>query len=53
MERVRQTLLKFFQGKHVKVSLFIQEGMQNLSGTLLFPNETLQPPGVKTPGIVL
>lgn len=50
LERVRQTLLKFFQGKQVKVSLFIQEGMQNLNGVLLFPKDQIQPPGIKTPG---
>jgi len=51
-ERVRQTLLKFLQGRHVKVSLFIQEGMQNLSGGLIFPKPTCQPPFIKKPGTI-
>ena len=31
---IKQHLLSFFQDKHVKVSLFIQEGIQSLDGTL-------------------
>ncbi len=49
---MRQTMLKFFQGRHVKVSLFIQEGMQSLTGTIIFPKAAVQPPWVKKPGLV-
>jgi len=31
---VRQQLCKFFQDKHIKVSLFIQDGIQGLDGTI-------------------
>ncbi len=50
MERLRQVLLKFLQDKHVKVSLFIQEGMQNFNGTLIFPKEIRLGVGIQLPG---
>jgi len=31
---VRQQLYKFFQDKHIKVSMFIQDGIQGLDGTI-------------------
>lgn len=40
----RHALLNFFQGKRVKVSLFLQEGMQNPDATLNIPKDTSLPP---------
>lgn len=40
----RLGLLNFFQGKRVKVSLFLQEGMQNPDATLNIPADTSLPP---------
>ncbi|KAG2487008.1 hypothetical protein HYH03_014379 [Edaphochlamys debaryana] len=34
---VRQTLLRFFQDKRVKVSLFLQEGIQSSMGRIILP----------------
>ena len=31
---MKQQLYKFFQDKHIKVSLFIQDGIQGLDGTI-------------------
>lgn len=31
---IKQQLMKFFQDKHIKVSLFIQDGIQSLDGTI-------------------
>jgi len=31
---IKQQLYKFFQDKHIKVSLFIQDGIQGLDGTI-------------------
>ena len=35
---LRQTLLRFFQDKRVKVSLFLQEGIQSSAGRLIHPS---------------
>ncbi|GLC39781.1 hypothetical protein PLESTF_000883200 [Pleodorina starrii] len=35
---VRQTLLRFFQDKRVKVSLFLQEGIQSSLGRIILPS---------------
>ncbi|GFR51599.1 hypothetical protein Agub_g14023, partial [Astrephomene gubernaculifera] len=35
---VRQTLLRFFQDKRVKVSLFLQEGIQSSMGRIILPS---------------
>jgi hypothetical protein len=40
----RLALLNFFQSKRVKVSLFLQEGMQNSDATLNIPPDTCLPP---------
>lgn len=40
----RLALLNFFQGKRIKVSLFLQEGMQNPDATLNIPVDTCLPP---------
>mmetsp|Transcript_20154 Transcript_20154/g.23239 ORF Transcript_20154/g.23239 Transcript_20154/m.23239 type:complete len:423 (-) Transcript_20154:233-1501(-) len=41
---VRHQLLNFFHGRRVKVSLFLQEGMQNTDATLNIPKDTSLPP---------
>lgn len=50
----RHELLNFFQGKRVKVSLFLQEGMQNADATLNIPNDkVLHPlPTSEAPGTI-
>jgi len=35
--QIRQTLARFFQDKHIKVSLFLQDGIQSTDGTILIP----------------
>jgi len=49
---VRQSLLKFFQGKHIKVSLFIQDSIQSLDGTLFIDFGGYGPPFGEKPGNV-
>jgi hypothetical protein len=49
---LRQTLLRFFQGKNVKVSIFIQDNMQSSSGVIYLPMNDTAPPAVKKPGSV-
>eukprot|EP00668_Euglena_longa_P011244 GGOE01013633.1.p1 GENE.GGOE01013633.1~~GGOE01013633.1.p1 ORF type:complete len:379 (-),score=69.62 GGOE01013633.1:281-1417(-) len=50
--QIRQTLAKFFQDKHIKVSLFLQDGIQSPDGTIVLPqagpivnDETVEAPG--------
>lgn len=50
---MKQTLLRFFQGKNVKVSIFIQDGTQSSSGVIFLPMHETAPPGVKPPGRVV
>jgi hypothetical protein len=50
---LRQTLLRFFQGKNVKVSIFIQDGMQSNTGVIFLPMNESAPPQVKMPGTVV
>eukprot|EP01112_Ceratiomyxa_fruticulosa_P009713 TRINITY_DN2546_c0_g1_i2.p1 TRINITY_DN2546_c0_g1~~TRINITY_DN2546_c0_g1_i2.p1 ORF type:complete len:384 (-),score=83.45 TRINITY_DN2546_c0_g1_i2:161-1312(-) len=47
---VRQTLLRFYQDKKVKVSLFLQEKLQTSTGWIVFPPEDLLPPATEVPG---
>ena len=49
---LRQTLLRFLQGKNVKVSIFIQDNLQSNSGVIYLPMSELAPPAVKKPGYV-
>lgn len=50
--QIRHTLAKFFQDKHIKVSLFLQDGIQSPDGTIVLPaagpvvnDETVEPAG--------
>ena len=49
---LKQTLHAFFQDRRVKVSLFLQEGLQTQTGTMVFPHCEHLPPGVVTPNTV-
>ena len=49
---LRQILLRFFQGKNVKVSLFIQESLQSNIGVIYLPMIDMAPPGVEEPGLI-
>lgn len=46
LHQVRQTLCRFFQDKRVKVSLFMQEGIQSQVGRIIMPSPIK--PGVGT-----
>ncbi len=48
--RLKHALLAFFQDKRVKVSLFLQGGLQHLDGTLVLHREGPVPPGGSPPG---
>jgi hypothetical protein len=50
---LRQTLFRFFQGKNVKVSIFIQDGLQSNSGVIYLPMNEIAPPDVGLPGSVI
>eukprot|EP00670_Eutreptiella_braarudii_P015932 CAMPEP_0174327374 /NCGR_PEP_ID=MMETSP0810-20121108/14478_1 /TAXON_ID=73025 ORGANISM="Eutreptiella gymnastica-like, Strain CCMP1594" /NCGR_SAMPLE_ID=MMETSP0810 /ASSEMBLY_ACC=CAM_ASM_000659 /LENGTH=359 /DNA_ID=CAMNT_0015441207 /DNA_START=38 /DNA_END=1118 /DNA_ORIENTATION=- len=50
--QIRQSLAKFFQVKRIKVSLFLQDGIQSADGTIVIPkggplvnDETVEAPG--------
>mmetsp|Transcript_40029 Transcript_40029/g.66654 ORF Transcript_40029/g.66654 Transcript_40029/m.66654 type:complete len:378 (+) Transcript_40029:36-1169(+) len=50
--QIRQSLAKFFQDKRIKVSLFLQDGIQSADGTIVIPkggplvnDETVEAPG--------
>jgi hypothetical protein len=47
---LQQTLFQFFQGKKVKVSLFLQQQVQTITGTLVLTNEGVLPFNIETPG---
>ena len=49
---IKQQLLTFFQDKHIKVSLFIQENFQSLDGTLNIDYTGVGPMHSKKPGTV-
>lgn len=49
---LRQILLRFFQGKNVKVSLFIQESLQSSIGVIYLPMIDMAPPSVEQPGLI-
>lgn len=54
LAEVRQQLLNFFQGKRVKVSLFLQESMQNSDATMNIPQDmSISPlPTCEAPGTI-
>lgn len=49
---LRETLLRFLQGKNVKVSIFIQESLQSSNSTIYLPMNEVSPPYTKKPGLV-
>jgi hypothetical protein len=54
---LKQNVLRFFQGKNVKVSIFIQDDLQDNDGILKLPMKDMfgecSPPGVILPGSVI
>lgn len=49
---LKAVLHKFFQDKRIKVSLFLQDGIQNLDGTIVIDRTGPVPPGSEVPGSV-
>lgn len=49
---LRQTLCSFFQDKRVKVSLFLQDGIQNMDGSMVQTKGGALPFGVGMPGSI-
>jgi hypothetical protein len=47
---LQQTLYQFYQGKKIKVSLFLQQNLQTLNGTLVLCNHGSLPYGTELPG---
>lgn len=47
---LRRTLLGFFQDKRVKVSLFLQDGIQSRDGLMITGHDGALPVGTETPG---
>mmetsp|Transcript_14902 Transcript_14902/g.35450 ORF Transcript_14902/g.35450 Transcript_14902/m.35450 type:complete len:393 (+) Transcript_14902:67-1245(+) len=50
---LKQALCRFFSDKKVKVSLFLQEGIQKQDGTLTLSYSGMTPPGVDVPGKIV
>jgi len=51
--RLRRVLLNFFQDRRVKVSLFLQDKVQNLDGTMVLSRKSPLPKGTVVPGRVV
>jgi len=51
--RLRRALLNFFQDRRVKVSLFLQDKVQNLDGTMVLVRKGHLQVGSKIPGGVV
>eukprot|EP00735_Rhodelphis_limneticus_P014985 TRINITY_DN9110_c0_g1::TRINITY_DN9110_c0_g1_i1::g.18209::m.18209 TRINITY_DN9110_c0_g1::TRINITY_DN9110_c0_g1_i1::g.18209 ORF type:complete len:375 (+),score=55.15,sp/Q29S00/OSCP1_BOVIN/39.18/9e-77,Oscp1/PF10188.4/1.2e-60,Ribosomal_60s/PF00428.14/0.14,Ribosomal_60s/PF00428.14/1.5e+04 TRINITY_DN9110_c0_g1_i1:132-1256(+) len=49
---LRQTLSRFVQDRRVKVSLFLQDGIQNVDGSIILPKKAHLPPNAEMPGTV-
>lgn len=50
---LKQALCRFFEDKHVKVSLFLQDGIQKSDGTIALSNAGSLPPDVEVPGKIV
>jgi len=50
---LKQALCRFFEDKHVKVSLFLQDGIQKSDGTIALSNAGTLPPDVEMPGKIV
>ena len=49
---LKSTILRFLQGKNIKVSLFLDKNLQGHNGVLYLPMEEKAPPLVGKPGVV-
>lgn len=49
---LKQTLMRFLQGKNVKVSIFIQDNLQSNNSIIYLPMNEKAPPLVNKPGVV-
>lgn len=49
---LRQSLLRFFQDRRVKVSLFLQDGIQSSDGNIVIGWRGHLPRGATTPGVI-
>ena len=49
---LKQTLLRFFQGKNIKVSIFMTEQLQSETGVIYLPMNENAPPLLKKPGLI-
>jgi hypothetical protein len=49
---LKQTLLRFFQGKNIKVSIFMTEQLQSDTGIIYLPMNENAPPLIKKPGLI-
>ena len=50
---IRQSLLTFFQERRIKVSIFLQDGLQLPDGTIVINSQGEAGPGVLAPGTVI
>eukprot|EP00736_Rhodelphis_marinus_P014211 Rmarinus@m.6252 len=50
MMLLRQSLCRFVHDRRVKVSLFLQDGIQNQDGSIVLPKQSPLPPRVEAPG---
>lgn len=48
---LKQSLFRFFQGKKIKVSLFLQQSLQNVDGSLVLSHVGELPYGTELPGM--
>lgn len=49
---LKHALCRFLQDRRVKVSLFLQDGLQNLDGTMVLVRDGPVPPGSELPGAI-
>lgn len=47
---LKQSLYLYFQGKRIKISLFLQQNIQNMDGNFIFPNDSKLPYGTEKTG---
>lgn len=49
---LKSTLLRFLQGKNIKVSIFLEQNLQGHKGVLYLPMDEKAPPLVGKPGVI-
>ena len=49
---LKSVVLRFLQGKNVKVSIFIQENLQDSNSIIYLPMNEVSPPFIQEPGII-